>query len=162
MRNAASCKTANNTATPNACSQASPVRQRKLATSPTMEATPMTIVKAISVAEKWPVTTRAQPTRNSQIKTITANQKIRQGSATHFGYLPPAETLDDRNPQRQSLDFVAQRPMTHRPDDIKGNQDSQTTRRYHLRRLLHPRTNTRVRFRRFRIFFCPVKSPCVD
>jgi len=60
------------------------VLQRAHATIPVSEAAPTTMVMATSVGEKWPVTMRAHPLRNSQIAIMIASQKTKHGNAAHF------------------------------------------------------------------------------
>ena len=43
------------------------VRQRALTARPATHATPITMVIAISVGKKWPLTIRAHPSRNNQM-----------------------------------------------------------------------------------------------
>jgi hypothetical protein len=53
-------------------------------TIPIIEANPTISVIAISVEEKAPETTRAQPSRNIQMADISRSQKKKHGSAVHL------------------------------------------------------------------------------
>ena len=54
------------------------------ATNPVIALNPTTIVMAISVGENRPVIIRAHPSKNSQMKIMTANQTTKQGTAAHL------------------------------------------------------------------------------
>ncbi len=69
---------------PKAVTGRTTVLHRTAANKPTIDPAPTTSVMATSVGEKWPVTIRAQPTRNSQMKIMIVSQKMRQGNAAHF------------------------------------------------------------------------------
>lgn len=86
IRNARNCSPANrmNVATP--LNHEILLRNRTADAIPTTDATPITIVIAISVGENVPVTIRAHPSKNSQMNAMMASQKRKQGSAAHFAH----------------------------------------------------------------------------
>src|SRR6185312_2067731 len=58
-------------------------------TTPQIDASPTTIVIAVSVGENVPVTIRAQPSRKSQIRIITTAHNTKQGIAAHLLHSEP-------------------------------------------------------------------------